>query len=201
MNTHETSYYTQSAVPATYIDEQVVATQKRRAIDTLRANKQAAIDAAQQQYETAKAQLDMETQARFEMAKAAIESRRMQEIMNLEQLNAHDRMELEQAVQTQRMNVESQALALEQQARQQALAKSQYENFMKFNQQNNFNNSFAALSPRPMPSYGNVYHVPSSIATSHANLPAATPIVSSKVIRPVFANNENNHTFSLSHNA
>jgi hypothetical protein len=120
---------------STYIDETVVAVQKKRAIEVLDTQKSEALEQSQQVYDVQKSQINFDSDHKLEMAKASIEAKRLDEIMQIEQHFAQERMQLEQQIQQQKISIEQQALQLEQQAKQQQLAKQQYDQMMKYQHQ------------------------------------------------------------------
>jgi len=165
---------------STYIDETVVSAQKKRAVEMLDNQKKQALEQCQRVYEVQKTQINFDADHKLEMAKAGIEAKRLQEIMQIEQHFAQERMELEQQIQQQKISIEQQALQLEQQAKQQQLAKLQYDQMMKYQHQMS---TTSAQLPQYMTTQGS-FSVPSfirqaggselmnaSFSTSQYNLP------------------------------
>ena len=164
---------------SSYIDETVVAAQKKRAVEMLDNQKKQALEQSQRVYDVQKTQINFDADHKLEMAKAGIEAKRLQEIMQIEQHFAQERMELEQQIQQQKISIEQQALQLEQQAKQQQLAKQQYEQMMKYQHQMS---TTSAQLPQYMPNQGS-FSVPSfvrpiggdqntSFASTHFALPS-----------------------------
>jgi hypothetical protein len=147
-----------------YIDETVVAAQKKRAVEMLDNQKRQALEQSQRLYEVQKTHINFDADHKLEMAKAGIEAKRLQEIMQIEQHFAQERMELEQQIQQQKISIEQQALQLEQQAKQQQLAKQQYEQMMKYQHQMS---TTSAQLPQYMSTQGS-FSVPAFIRQSTA---------------------------------